>query len=450
MSDGRPNYHVLVLAMSTLPSSVVSGKGETFYRLKRSGLLVEPTYRGLGQLEVLPLFVRHTYETDITHIIVLATQETRMPIDYVDANAQATCRELARLYDGRKLHMGDLKEISHLEFFRRRLAWEGLRPQFCDISIDVEDPAPGLEELLKKVRTLYAQCLQEDGDWNLWLDTHGGFREISMAMFGLMQMLAAPGEQELTTFASTEADANAIKRLNDGRDTIPITGVYSIEFDAERARKGECQAILDRTSFYRTFTKPAIEAYMNYGQYAQMMLRSDTRYVNGSISPYAFISYRRTDAPKERYTFLGNMKKLGLRYWYDDAIAMQQDWLQELRRACDECSVFVALISKNYFGSYQCVRELRQAIDGQKPIVLVSLDGTEIYAAKGGLCQRDTESQNTATISEDELAVLSAKQHIMLSNLVIDGVFQTSELERRLQELCAAGGAFATIREAMG
>lgn len=428
------DHHVLVLAMSTLPTYVTKGMKETAYQLRKDDELVGQTFYGLGQLEVIPQFIQHTQDTTITDVIILETLETKAPVAYVNNDPVATCTTIAELYGGSKICMEGLREITHTEFFKRRMEWLGLSPRYESVEIHVEDPSEGLATLQRRIRELYAECLQSDGDWKLWLDTHGGFREVSMAMFGLMQMLAAPDEQELAGYSDNAGARDAIKRLSDGRDTIPVTGVYSIEFDP--AHRNETQAILDRTGFYGTFTKPAVEAYMNYGQYAQMVLRSDAKNADGTIHPYSFISYRRLDAPKERYAFLGVMRKLGLHYWYDDDIQMQENWAERLVEANKDCSALIALVTKGYFASYQCVKELRQALDAQKLVILVSLDQTSLSEQnRDHVLSRHEGSAEVVRVSKDEMSAILAKQHLAIRDLIRDGCLQTSELEKRLLDL---------------
>lgn len=422
------DHNVFVLAMSTLNGSRVST-----YQFRRDGAYIGNKYEGLGQLEPVPQYVREAFGVPITHMVILATKETYLPVN----------REFVDPYDGVLFSLEGLDEVSAVGLFKRRMQWLGIEPEYIEIPICEEDPTPGLEELQQRIRNLYGNCQAEGGEWRLWIDTHGGFREVSMAMFGLMQMLAAPDEQDFASYSRDSGVANVIKRLTDGRDTVPVTGVYTIWYDP--SRKGP-NAIVDRTSFYAAFTKPAIEAYMNYGQFAQMTLRSNIKDAAGNIQPYAFISYRRTDAPKERYTFLGMMKKFGYRYWYDDSIDPQADWLKTLEKRNEESSVFIALVTRNYFSSYQCVRELKQAVDQKKLIVLAKLDDTSLSAFEEDITVARPGTSDKVTMTKDELAAITSRQHILLSELIREGVFQQSELELRFDKLYGKYPEFASIR----
>lgn len=439
------DYHVLVLALSTLPNALTQGKmKKAEYQLKNKlGEFEDGQVEGLGQMEVIPLYISKVLNTNITHIIVLATTQVKNPIDSNTANAQGACESIAEFYGsengpfGMCLDMSDLKTISHLEFFKRRLAHEGLSAVIEDIGVDVYDPSDGLSNLQKRIRDLYRECVQSDGDWKLWLDTHGGFRETSAAMFGLMQVLAAPDEQDYADYSENDRGIKeAIAHLSDGRDTIPVTAVYGVEYDPTGAAKGLVQPILDRTDFYRTFTKPAIEAYLNYGQYGQIVLRPDAiTDENGNILPYSFISYKRLDAPKERYTFLGTLRKLGYRYWYDDGIEVGQAWQDELEEHVSNCSVFIALVTRGYFGSYRCVCELRQAIDKKRRIILATIDETSLSNLKQGVTvAHHDDAEDTVTITQEEMKELLNQQQLNLRNHIMEGVLQTRLEDRLISE----------------
>lgn len=465
------DYNVLALALSTLPYAIVKrdnstqqliGMRKTTYQLKdkKTGEFVGQTYEGLGQMEVTPLFITGHYGASLTHIIVLATKETLSPIDF-DNDARKTCSKIVELYDadtgstGRWLDMTEsaddpskLETISHFEFFQRRLRNEGITAVIESIEVDPSDPSEGLEKLQKRIRDLYSQCIKNRGQWKLWLDNHGGFRETSMAMFGLMQMLAAPDEQELASYTSKQNVIDIIKEMNDGRDTIPVEAVFGVEFEQASASRGKIQPIVDRTDFYSTFARPAIEAYMNYGQFAQMAFESNATDEQGITHPYAFISYRRIDAPKERYAFLGRFKKLGFRYWYDDDIKLKEDWEKRLYEANRDCTVFIALLTKGYMQSYRCLCELRQAFDEGKYILFISLDQTSLneFGTKDVSECYHNDSSKEVLIYQEELAPYLAQQHLASRHITFDGVFQPEAFARRLLDLCDNDEKMSAIR----
>jgi hypothetical protein len=452
--------HVLVLAMSTLSARVLSGpsayKFKAFDEAEKesSGEYVGEPIAGLGQMEVIPKYLKREYEAEgkdtpaITHIVILQTPESTKPAEFFNVprkgckSAEETCQAIRDKYDGTYIDMGDLSAISAVEFFKRRMKNEGIEAEFIPIDVNTEKPETGMHELQTTIRNLYARS---EGDWKLWLDIHGGFRDISMVMFGLLQMLAAPDEQDLGNITSVSPDISAyIKHFNDQQSTVPVDEIYTIEHDPET----HLGVILERTSFYRTFAKPAITAYMNYGQYAQMALRSSID-IGHDPDPYAFISYRRIDATSERYTFLGVLKKNDYLYWYDDSIKPLDVWRDDLITAVDKCTVFFALITRRYYESLQCVKELKQAIKKGKLVIFVSLDQTTLYKPQGDI--HIVEDDDEVTLPASMLAPYLDIQQFSLEALVHEGVFQESELKKRLEELCAIdegnGATFKLIHD---
>lgn len=453
------DYHVLVLAMSTLAS--VSPNNYWFGKKEGNG----SNY--IGQLEPIPLYLQKDLGIKISHIIIMETAEVVAPQQLGNGDDQRSSQEtcaLIRDYWGRHIDWDGVGDtISASEFFVRRLAKEGLSPEYVcpqkylndytwpeglepsdykGIPLDPDDLPTGLETLQRVIRELYRQYLLENKDdeklehWKLWIDTHGAFREFSLAMFGLMQMLAAPDEQKLWELEPDETTREVlVKRFNDKLDTIPITDVYTVNFNPV-SREG---IIVKQTKFFKTFIDPAITEYLNYGQYVQMTLRSDAMLSDTEYrKDYAFISYRRSDSSKERFAFLGTMRKYGFHYWYDDAIEPMEKWDERLEAANKNCAVFIGLITRNYYDSYQCVKELKQAIKEDKPIYLVSLDRTPLYAPDekkypdGKVCVKDEYTKHTIEINLDELRGIATSQQLPLDILIINGVFQYSELKNRL------------------
>ncbi|MBR3358657.1 MAG: toll/interleukin-1 receptor domain-containing protein [Solobacterium sp.] len=412
-------YHVLVLAMSDLRDPIVrrkNGEEAVSENIYRYGSETEKEYRGIGQLEVIPRFIADHYDTEITHYIILETPETTKKLDHDFQKFNTLCPEKIDLEPGEKL--------SAVEFFRRRVTSFGLSgdvpPVFIDVPLDIEHPENGIQEVLDHIRSLYQNCMDEQGDWKLWLDTHGGFREISMAMFSLMQVLSATA-------------IDGVPKIADGQKIIEVDGVYTVRFNAVAS----CQIIKDLTKFYRLFTLPVFKAYMNYGQYFLDVIAPDE-----SGKPYAFVSYRSSDAEKERYMILAMLKKAELLYWYDDGIHLYDDWAETLERKNEGCTVFIALLSRDYFSSPQCLKELRKAIAMQKPIIFISLDDTLPYIS-GDVA--DPDHPDTILFTKEEMEALSHRQQVyMYRKYVKNDVLQEHHL---LSELMRETGFLHRIHD---
>lgn len=459
------DYRVLVLAMSTLSDPLQISFGKTafdnsyvFKGTDKSGNVVSSAvYRGLGQLEPVPQYLLDTYGA-VTHYVILETAPVKMAKSY---NWDKINEMIEAEGDTAVIEYVPGEDVSAVGFFKKRVdAFHRMRnfnlPTYVDVDFSDDDPEPGLANLLKSIRYLYTQCREEnrnrniDDCWQLFVDVHGGLRDASFALFSLIHNLSAPDEQDLSKW--DEKINSALTHLTDGKGTVPVKRVFTINFDSTD-RSGP-QLIVDKTELYSVFIRESFEAYMNYGQYAGLALKTDIKLEAEPIPPYAFISYRRLDAPKERFAFLGILRNNGYRYWYDDAIDLQEDWAKKLEKANEKSTVFIALITAHYYESYQCVKELRQALDKKerveeavRRILLVSTDGTSLYPPiEGDLTVTDEQSHERVTIEKSELDKLTEVNHCNLGSLMHKGVFDKSQLLAKLTGLCEKNEAFNSIK----
>ncbi|MGN1118075.1 MAG: toll/interleukin-1 receptor domain-containing protein, partial [Acutalibacteraceae bacterium] len=440
------DYKILVLAMSSLPNPLNAFQNR--YVFKDDNGVSSKIYHGLGQLEPVPQYILETYGA-ITHYVILETEAVKLTKNYdwdkINEKIKAEGDEAALEYTPGEA-------VSTVGFFKKRVdAFHRMRnfnqPTYVDVDFSDDDPEPGFANLLKSIRTLYAQCKEEnknrniDDCWQLFVDVHGGLRDASFVLFSLIHNLSAPDEQDLSQWDNKIN--SAIARLTDGKGTVPVERVFTIAFDPT-GNNEKPHTILDRTKLYEMFIRESLEAYMNYGQYAGLALKSDIDLGAETIPPYAFISYRRLDAPKERFAFLGILKKEGYLYWYDDAIDLQADWTTVLENANNKSTVFIALITAHYFESYQCVKELRQALDEKETIeeevsriLLVSTDGTPLYPPiEGDLTVTDEQLHESVTIKKAEFDKLTEVNHCNIGSLMHEGVFDKSQLLAKLMDLC--------------
>lgn len=459
------DYRVLVLAMSTLSNPFQESFGKTafdnryvFKGTNSSGKVISSTvYHGLGQLEPVPQYILDAYGP-ITHCVILETESVKITRNYqwVEIN-----KRIAADGDKAVIEYFDGEPISAVDFFKKRVdsfckTRSFVPPTYVDVDFSDDDPEPGLANLLKSVRELYAKCKEENNNrdiddcWQLFVDVHGGLRDASFAIFSLIQNLSAPDEQDLSEWDGKIR--SAVTRLTDGKGTVPVERVFTVNFDS--SDKSGPHLIVDKTELYGIFVRESLEAYMNYGQYAGLALKTDIKLDSEDIPPYAFISYRRLDAPKERFAFLGMLKKDGYRYWYDDAIDFKADWSEVLQKANEKSAVFIALITEHYYESYQCVKELRQALDKKdsleeavSSILLVSTDGTSLYPPiEGDLAVTDEQSNNSITITKAEFDKLTEVNHCNLCSLMHEGVFDKSQLLGKLTDLCEKNETFKSIK----
>lgn len=453
------DYRVLVLAMSSLPDPLQEGFGKDAFKnryvYKSDNVVLSNVYHGLGQLEPVPQYILDTYGA-ITHYVILETDAVKIAKNY-DWNG--INEKIEKEGDSTTIKYVPGESVSSVGFFKKRMdAFHEIRnfnlPNYVDIDFSDDQPEPGLANLLKSIRTLYSRCKEEnknrniDDCWQLFVDVHGGLRDASFVLFSLIHNLSAPDEQDLSEW--DERINSAVAHLTDGKGTIPVERVFTVNYDSTDGSGPQC--IVDRTELYAMFIRESLEAYMNYGQYAGLALKTDIDLDAETVLPYAFISYRRLDAPKERFAFLGILKKYGYRYWYDDAIDLQADWASRLQAANDKSTIFIALITAHYYESYQCVKELRQALDKKEAsseILLVSTDGTSLYPPiEGDLTVTDEQSHESVTIEKAELVELTEANHCNLGSLMHNGVFDKSQLLAKLTDLCKNNEVFKSIKVA--
>lgn len=405
--------HVLVLAMSDL-----SGLNVNYYQYKPENGTESEVIEGIGQLEVIPQFIDKYIKEKITHIVILETKLTqkRLTEDFIESvkKANSSSDQPIIRFESQDDEMKFYDEVCAVSFFKRRMKEFGITPAYVDVDFDEDNPEQGFKELLDAVRELYRECQENNGDWKLWMDSHGGFRDVSMALDTLLQVLSL-------------TDMTGYPKLMDGQKIIGVNGVYSVKFTKNSTKENPCP-IVDRTDFYSKFTTSALRTYMNYGQYLQTMLSP----YEGNLE-YAFISYKHGEAEKERLTFLSLMKKEDYRYWYDDGIRVQEDWEKKLeeKKCSDKNILFIALISEGYFSSPQCLKELKDAIRLEKKIILVSLDHSPLYLNHDLIAERDGLR---VEIPSEELNSLSKPQHIDLHTYIKNDVLQERRLLDQLNE----------------
>lgn len=444
MCEKKP-VHVLVLAMSDLrnPVSKDTNNGQSlstnifqyiYDREKESNIYQgigtisingkSETYKGMiGQLEPVPVMIKRFYKEEITHFLILSTEKTKNELKEYDWNKiDELCNQ------NPDWHAVDYKSngpLSAVDFFKKRMVALGVannsnKPEYVSIDIDENKPEDGLKELLDKIRELYKECVEENGDWRLWLDTHGGFRDIAMAMSTLVQVLSV-----------TDMDGEIL--LKDGQKMIEISGIYSIHFSED---KSQPNSIINQTRFYKLFTDDIFKKYMNYGQYFQMSLMP----YEGDEG-YAFVSYKHHVYEKTFCSILGVLKKGNYRYWYDDGIHIGDNWQNTLDNKLKNCKMCIICLTKDYMKSGPCAAEMRKALELKKPIVFVLMEDIEKYL--------NIDEDNTKlVISKDEINSLFHLQHIVMEKYFenINGSFQEENLLRTL----AASDLFSEIRGEFG
>ena len=236
-----------------------------------------------------------------------------------------------------------------------------------DIEIDELDPAGALTLVTEKIRELYNETEDKD-NWRLWMDTHGGFRDISMVLISAARFFATDEQEPI--------DTNGIFSVYHSQKKKGVKKKAQKEEKEEKGEKAKDSGkgikkdedgpggdrIIDQTAFYFTESAEALKRFLDYGQY----LAHKFQPYRGS-GKHAFISYRHDI---ELLTSIRNIftkfEENDILYWYDDGIRYRTDWKEELEKQNRESEVFIALLSNSYFESVECWKELIRAVSGKK------------------------------------------------------------------------------------
>ena len=77
--------------------------------------------------------------------------------------------------------------------------------------------------------------------------------------------------------------------------------------------------------------------------------------------PYVFVSYSHSDRNKVE-NILGYMTRVGIRFWYDDAIDVGKNWKDVIDNKLDHSSCFLLFLSNVAHQRDEVIRELKQAV----------------------------------------------------------------------------------------
>jgi len=384
--------HVLVMALSdflpmmeqenTCEYKDISRKGEAPWSV---------TYH--YQMEPVPLFLTRHLKHDITDIVLIGTKRTN------EDRQNAPVRP-----DGQKKAWTGTVLDWYKEWIRVHLG----NVETHDIRIEETNLPAALEDVLAKIRELYRQA-GDPNDWQLWFDTHGGFRDISMVVVSAIRMLAV-----------------------DEKKPVKTDGIISLFYNPQK----HFGQIINQTAFYFVESAEALKNFLNYGQYLAVQFQP----YEGN-EPYAFISYRHDpDFLTAVRTAFCKFQEKGIRYWFDEGIPYQMKWSKVLQEKNREAEAFIVLLTKSYFESPECWKELIYATsrtkNGQKGIHFFYLESgvqapegipndskyDEAKALQKELGVSDEELKNVLTFSKEKqwiqwFNLLSGQQGINRRNL---------------------------------
>lgn len=214
----KDHCNVLLLALSIFPTDRTTGK-----TAMREGKFLwdGKEYRGIYQLDPVPkmlvdqLSKKHEYLDKIILLCTAQIMDKKMvEITYLDKNKQKD------YYQGTALEYFE----SHIESYMN----PEVEDKFVVVPINEKDIEKGISDTIDKVR--------EIKNPSLYLDTHGGFREISLVAEAVISLLKVDG--------------------------IEAKGIYGVEYG-----QGENNKIVDARGGFHIFDFVAgMNEFINYGR----------------------------------------------------------------------------------------------------------------------------------------------------------------------------------------
>lgn len=207
--------NIIVLSMSTLGEKVYPCN----FVYKENDKTGEEYY---SQLEPISRMILER-EGSLDKIIILATESTKKEQEFIlDPNGK-----------------NEKRTCSAIDFYKERM---GLKNEEKMKIVDVEEKefTPAISKVVETIRSLYTEKNSED-ELKLWIDTQGGFRNITLVMNAIISLLKT--------------------------DNIEPDGIYSVNFNS----KAELQPIIDQTETYKIFQfVSGINEFSRYGRAEQL------------------------------------------------------------------------------------------------------------------------------------------------------------------------------------
>ena len=207
--------NIIVLSMSTLGKKVYPYN----FVYKENDETGEEYY---SQLEPISRMILER-EGSLDKIIILATESTKKDQEFIlDPNGK-----------------NEKRTCSAINFYKERM---GLKNEEKINIVDVEEKefTPAISKVVETIRSLYTEKNSED-ELKLWIDTQGGFRNITLVMNAIISLLKT--------------------------DNIEPDGIYSVNFNS----KAKLQPIIDQTETYKIFQfVSGINEFSRYGRAEQL------------------------------------------------------------------------------------------------------------------------------------------------------------------------------------
>lgn len=131
------------------------------------------------------------------------------------------------------------RNCSAIDFYKERIGIED-KEKIEIVDVEEENFIPAISKTVEIIRSLYEKKIEED-ELKLWIDTQGGFRNITLVINAIMSLLKS--------------------------DNIEPSGIYSVKFD----RDEPLQKIINETETYKIFQfVSGINEFSRYGRAEQL------------------------------------------------------------------------------------------------------------------------------------------------------------------------------------
>lgn len=241
------------------------------------------------------------------------------------------------------LHAGDLSKI----FAEKDKKGEA----FIFLNVDSLDKS----ELLTGIQ----KALDEDEYANIYLDYTGGTRVSSLIALMLCRWLEVKNYKlSCVVYSDITKDSNKV------RDITDIYGMFNAIIAHDKVYDPELSHV--RSENQNESVKYGLREYRK---------NKRPEYIPSSTSdkPFAFVSYAHLDHDPAQ-AIIQRLQNEGYHIWYDEGISWGEYWEKSLKDNMERCSMAILLLSKHYFDSEYCIKELEELKD--KPNYVIWLDAS--------------------------------------------------------------------------
>lgn len=174
----------LLLAMSAFPSEF---KENSFCKKSSNGIEEFLDLECYSQLEPIAKYLIHMHKMDELEIIVLCTKATYTEFSNKKPFEDISYTPFTFFMDRMNTYYGNKEEQDHFISVNTEHRFEIIKRNgltFVRVHMDEENPKSGIEQVVKYIRDE-----KNVVDGQFWIDTHGGFRDVSLSINAIVSLL---------------------------------------------------------------------------------------------------------------------------------------------------------------------------------------------------------------------------------------------------------------------